>query len=388
MDRRTTWMGALLLAAAAGFARGEPSVTTEPAQPGYGREIQVAIAGFNQWMYLPATRFSKSGRTMRLDVEYDSAFFGPARPDYGSVTVPIGEVMPGTHEAELVLHDIARPNVAASTYRSSFTVKAPEFPGVYPVPAQPRAHQPSQAVLVGAYPVEPASVRVAIEGQIVRVSYEFSAAGGPGYAPWVPLDLPALTPGDYFMEARGTPKGGGATTVLQRAFQVQYRTAVVEFYAESTDHYFMSAGAEEIAILDRPGSGWKRTGHEFYAYLRAADAPAGLKPVCRFFAAGPNSHFYTADAGECQLLKNLESSGRAQAAKSGAAFGGWAFENIAFYVDAPVNGQCANGSRPVYRAYNKRADKNDSNHRFSADQRVYGAMAFTWAPEGTVFCAT
>lgn len=385
MDRKITWMGAVLIVAAAGMARGEVSVTTDPSQPGYGREVQVALSGFNSWAYLPATRYSKSGLSLRLDVEFDSSFFGPARPDFGSPVVSLGELMPGTYATEVLLHDIAKPTLPATKAVSQIAVKAPELPGVYPVPAQPRAHQPSQAVLVGSRAVDAASVRVVVDGSFVRVTYEFAAAGS-GSA-WVPIELPALAPGDYFIEARGAAKNGGETTMLQRAFQVLNRTAVIEFYAESTDHYFMSAGAEEIAMLDRPGSGWKRTGNQFYAFLKQGDAPSTAKPVCRFYAGGPNSHFYTADAGECQLLKNLEASGRAEAARTGTAFGGWAFENVAFFVDAPVNGQCAQGTRPVYRAYNKRAAQNDSNHRFSAEMRVYASMGFTWAPEGTVFCS-
>ena len=39
-------------------------------------------------------------------------------------------------------------------------------------------------------------------------------------------------------------------------------------------------------------------------------------PVCRFYAKGPNSHFYTAEAVECAAVKNDP---------------GWTFEGIAYY---------------------------------------------------------
>ena len=151
---------------------------------------------------------------------------------------------------------------------------------------------------------------------------------------------------------------------------------VVEYFNTLTGHYFMSAAAEELAIVDSGGAGpgWQRTGGEFGVFKAAADAP-GLSPVCRFYTSGANSHFFTADASECSLLRNNNY--------------GWQYEGIAFYVATPSAGQCAAGTTPVYRSYNNRAAQNDSNHRFTVDATVFAKSASFGYPaqEGVVMCA-
>jgi hypothetical protein len=149
----------------------------------------------------------------------------------------------------------------------------------------------------------------------------------------------------------------------------------------------MTAGPAEIDTLDAGGGGgWKRTGQSFHAWLTQADAPAGAVPVCRFYAAGPNSHFYTADPSECSMLKALEQQQRPDADAHHVPFMGWSFENIAFWAIPATNGTCPAGTDPVWRAFNNRAAENDSNHRFTADSRQRLAM-LGWADEGVAFCA-
>lgn len=154
-------------------------------------------------------------------------------------------------------------------------------------------------------------------------------------------------------------------------------TAVaVEFHNAITGHYFMAAGADEIRSVDSGGAGpgWSRTGGEFGVFARASDAP-GLAPVCRFYAPPPtNSHFYTADASECEGLR--------------ANGGGWLYEGIAFHVERPVAGSCGAGTTPVYRTYNNGFARSDSNHRFTVDATVYTRQAMAGhAPEGVAMCA-
>jgi uncharacterized protein (DUF1800 family) len=153
-------------------------------------------------------------------------------------------------------------------------------------------------------------------------------------------------------------------------------TRVVEYFNAFTGHYFMSGAADELATVDSGGAGpgWKRTGGEFGVYKSANDAP-GLSPVCRFYTAGANSHFFTADASECGLLRDNNY--------------GWQYEGIAFYVATPSAGQCAAGTTPVYRSYNNRAAQNDSNHRFTVDATVFAKSASFGYPaqEGVVMCA-
>ena len=151
----------------------------------------------------------------------------------------------------------------------------------------------------------------------------------------------------------------------------------IEWYNAALGHYFVTSGPEEIRSVDSGGAGpgWVRTGGEFGTYLRAGDAP-GLSPVCRFYGTpgrGPNSHFYTPNATECELVKRDP---------------GWTYEGVAFYIQEAVNGQCPAGTTPVYRSYNGAAARNDSNHRYTVDATVFAkSTSFGYLPEGVAMCA-
>ncbi len=99
-------------------------------------------------------------------------------------------------------------------------------------------------------------------------------------------------------------------------------------------------------------------------------------PVCRFYGTpgkGPNSHFYTADAGECAQVKKDP---------------GWTYEGIAYYIKLPVNGSCPTNTVAINRIYNNRWMYNDSNHRFTTDASVVQDLVSKgWVSEGTVMCA-
>jgi len=155
---------------------------------------------------------------------------------------------------------------------------------------------------------------------------------------------------------------------------------VLEFYLPALDHYFIAAGQDEIDIILAGVAGpWELTGQSFKAWMRMpADAITNIGPVCRFYgrpAGGPNSHFFTASAEECQLVKER---------------GGWFYEGIGFYL-LPVGSnprQCPAGWLSVNRAYNRGASRNDSNHRFTtSDSTIREMGARGWAVEGTVMCA-
>jgi uncharacterized protein (DUF1800 family) len=151
----------------------------------------------------------------------------------------------------------------------------------------------------------------------------------------------------------------------------------VEWYNATLGHYFVTSGPEEIRSVDSGGAGpgWVRTGGEFGTYLHANDAP-GLSPVCRFYGTpgrGPNSHFYTPNATECELVKRDP---------------GWTYEGVAFYIQEAANGQCPAGTTPVYRSYNGAAARNDSNHRYTVDATVFAkSTSFGYLPEGVAMCA-
>jgi len=158
---------------------------------------------------------------------------------------------------------------------------------------------------------------------------------------------------------------------------------VVEYYRADLDHYFITATPEEINYVDTYYSAiFQRTGYYFYAYLTPATAPVGSRPVCRFYA-GPqvqiDSHYYTADANECQFVQTRWP-------------GIWNLETpSAFYTQVPdANGVCPDGTLPVYRFFNNRRD---ANHRYTVDLSVRRAMINRgWVPEGygvtsDVFCS-
>lgn len=159
---------------------------------------------------------------------------------------------------------------------------------------------------------------------------------------------------------------------------------VVEFYNSVLNHYFVTGGAGEIASIESGGAGpgWSRTGDQFKAYGSAAP---GSQPVCRFYGnpaidpatglrRGPNSHFYTINAAECEFVKQNDP--------------GWVYEGIAFYAyPLQTGGGCATGQVPVYRAYNQRWQVNDSNHRYSTSLATYNQMvAQGWSGESVVLC--
>ncbi|MDP4029534.1 MAG: hypothetical protein Q8P42_11305 [Gallionella sp.] len=155
-------------------------------------------------------------------------------------------------------------------------------------------------------------------------------------------------------------------------------------------HYFYSADVREQVGVDVGEVGaFKRTGRSFKA--------GGYVSVCRFYGSmspGPNSHFFTADQGECDLLKSLQQTPIPGAAQQ------WNYEGQGFSANTPIPAvsggapTCPAGSAPVYRAYNNAWVANgknpwDSNHRFSTDpddiQEV--VTKYGWQNEGIVMCA-
>ena len=155
---------------------------------------------------------------------------------------------------------------------------------------------------------------------------------------------------------------------------------VLEFLNVPLNHYFIAAGADEIAIIlaGGAGPGWELTGHAFKAYTSLpADTLTTVVPVCRFYGAlagGPNSHFFTANASECDFVKKS---------------GGWYYEGTGFYITPVVEGgHCPDGYLQVLRAYNQGFARNDSNHRYTTSDSTWRDMQRQgWALEGASMCA-
>jgi len=149
--------------------------------------------------------------------------------------------------------------------------------------------------------------------------------------------------------------------------RIQAVPDIVEFENVNLKHFFIGYDNAEARGIDRgaAGPGWTRTSQSF--------RPGGPVPVCRFYARGPNSHFYTGDADECAIVKRDP---------------GWAYEGLSFNVmAAPNDGFCPANLRPVHRVYNGRFAQNDSNHRFLVNESFIPSMTGTgWIYEGIVFC--
>ena len=160
------------------------------------------------------------------------------------------------------------------------------------------------------------------------------------------------------------------------AFLFPHYVTVYEYLNENIGHYVLLSNPNEIAGVDAgaAGAGWRRTSYIFDAYQDHFVLNGGEADVCRFYAPGPNSHFFTANAAECNTLRNTNS--------------GWIFEKIDFVVDVPQNGRCQPGQSPIYRLYNNRWLFNDSNHRFTPVAVIRDQMlAKGWVDEGIAFCA-
>ncbi len=153
-------------------------------------------------------------------------------------------------------------------------------------------------------------------------------------------------------------------------------TIATEYYNTTNDHFFLTADPAEANSLDAPAtrlSGWFRTGEQVGVWPAGT---AGRAPVCRFFGdlpiGGPNSHFYTADPGECGAV--------------GARNSGWTKESPdAFRVASPIGTSCPTGTQPLYRTYNYHntptyrntlTGRNgyDSNHRYFTRPGLFDVM--------------
>ncbi|CAG9932113.1 YncE family protein [Candidatus Nitrotoga arctica] len=154
---------------------------------------------------------------------------------------------------------------------------------------------------------------------------------------------------------------------------------VVEFYNTQLDNYFLTANTSEAIAIDGGSAGpcWIRTGNTFKS--------GGSTAVCRFYGSqspGPNSHFYTLLGAECDNLKQLQANIPATEKR-------WNLENLDFLSTLPIDGTCASGLLPVYRAYNNGFTRGiDSNHRISTSPAaIQEVINRGWINEGVVMCA-
>ena len=289
-----------------------------------------------------------SGNTITLDYEY--ARTGFTSPAMGRQPVKVGELAPGNYKVIARFYDINRPSAAPQPVKTTLAVVPPQAYGVYSVPSQPRAYAPTSVLVRSAAYFNPASTlrtRLVRQCRSRRLRLRLAAAGRRCAAGHADLRHGAHAQGMAARRLHGRGLGSHRRWRADQKFFTTTRwsretTPVVEYYSATLDHYFMSAGADEIALLDRGRQGdWKRTGFRFNAFCGSPMPCPALPPVCRFYASGPNSHFFTGNSGECDYLKALEhGAARQGAGRRARRFAGWAYEGIAFYALVPINGQC------------------------------------------------
>jgi uncharacterized protein (DUF1800 family) len=177
---------------------------------------------------------------------------------------------------------------------------------------------------------------------------------------------------------RALARAAAALSIVyaQGAAAIEPTANVIEYYNASLNLFFATAYPDEAAKLDQGfgGKGWTRTGVTWSAWANPGDSSTAV-PVCRFSEAGgtvPYSHFYTADANECALVKQDPA---------------WTFDSIAFYIDVPQKGACKAGTTPVYQSFYPGAGASLSHQRFLPDltmfERVPGSSIF----DGLVMCS-
>ncbi len=383
------------LAFAAASHAATPFVAPTPSFPSYGQDLNLEVRNFDFPAYLPATRYTVRGNVIDVEYQYVSDAWSISSPDVGPAAVNLGELPPGNYTVNAHLYDQANPDAAPQVITTNVPVLAPDAWGIYSVPQSPDAYTPMWAMVRSAVYYDPASMRASVSNGVIRVDFDYygdaptAGAAPAGSTSYGSVKLPGLAPGHYRLEGWGRAKAGGESALyFTRDVAVGSSSPVVEYYAAPTRHYFLTAGPSDIAGLDPGTLTWKRTGQGFKAWLNKADAPAGAVPVCRFFAAGPNSHFYTGNAADCEGLKALEATQRADDAAHNVPFLGWQYEQIAFYALVPTNGQCPGDTLPVYRTYNGGGGQYGSNHRFMIDPRMrYAQLAAGWFDEGVQFCS-
>ena len=214
------------------------------------------------------------------------------------------------------------------------------------------------------------------------VQHGFDAQSAPDIFTWSLTFLASYVVDDPLARAASARmtnvEGGGNDVLLLDRFAPlppgPGESLAIEYYNPALDHYFMTADAREVAVLDTQQiPGWYRTGYTFKVYV--PDAGLGV-PACRFFGkpgVGPNSHFFTILPNECEdVLRNPL----------------WIFEGLVFRVDAPDAAQTCPADRvPVVRMYNN-GKGGQANHRYLTSHSEIGVMLGEgWIVEGTVFCS-
>ncbi len=155
---------------------------------------------------------------------------------------------------------------------------------------------------------------------------------------------------------------------------------VDEFRNDRLNRYFQTGRTGDKALLDGPFAslGWFRTGYSYKGYTLPFLGELRVNtqaPVCRFFFPSIYTHFFSAEATDCNLVRGYSTID----------------EGIDFWITRAPAGStasCPTGSHAVTRLYNNRWRENDSNHRYTTSRsQVAACVRDGWIDEGVVMCA-
>ena len=196
------------------------------------------------------------------------------------------------------------------------------------------------------------------------------------------IATPTLPPGTYSLTARsisGVVASGMPLTL--NVVTAPPSLPVFSLFHPPTNTFFATVSqSDQIALL---ALGWQMADGGFTVWPANGPSPLLAKSVCRFFVPTKATHFYSANATDCAVLKTTP---------------GFVDEGIAFRALVPVRGSCGLGAKPVYRMF----DPARANHRYVAGVDAASAMVTaylnqnfnelpnipsTWVNEGIAFCS-
>ena len=192
--------------------------------------------------------------------------------------------------------------------------------------------------------------------------------------------LSALSPGDYTIELALSGQASGVVPTRRTVIVAATPPTVIatSLGQRPTGKFFLTASPQELAVLgaltgdgsaDKKGLLWGIAEQTMNVWSATGDAPAAAKPVCRLYHPQAVTHFYSANAADCALVRKTSP---------------WIDEGIAFKALTPSNGACPTGTDAVYRLFSAAL----GNHVYTRSTATVTAFGQTgWANEGVVFCS-
>lgn len=313
----------------------------------------------------------------------------------------IGPLAAGTYEVRF-FQDLSnvQPSISLVTTKKMVVADAgrPIFTTVlpsYPTPQKPLSIRIRAST--GGSPSHVLPHHATVSGDVIRIE---GCVGDAGFAVpgvyVVSVGVPPLAAGRYRVEyARAECRSDTGQVVTPARFLTSFSIEVKnpsgnwpgppksvipvsEYRHAEFDHYFITADEDEQVALDSGRfSGWELSTPNYFSPLAKygfypENARPHLVPICRFFSASfapKSSHFYTADAAECESVKGNRD---------------WTFEGVVGHVLA--NGFCDGSSAPLYRLYNNGIGGAPTHKYTTQDYERSYFLQNGWVDEGVLGC--